>query len=144
LISVKDQVLVRRLERKRFAQLLHDPQTGRVAGDVEVQDTPTVMSNDKEAVENTEGDGVNREEIHSGNDFAVVLEKRLPSISSVWISWSPLHPAGDGSFRDIEAKHLQFAVNAGSAPSRVFDHHLEDEFAQFLADPSSSDVNSVA
>ncbi len=46
-ISVKAQILVGRLQGECFAQLLDHPQAGRVAGDVAMQDAPTVVSKDK-------------------------------------------------------------------------------------------------
>jgi hypothetical protein len=52
--AIKDQVPGRRVVRERFAQLLNDPSAGRVLGNIAVQDTPTVMRNDEEAVENAD------------------------------------------------------------------------------------------
>jgi hypothetical protein len=42
------------------------------------------------------------------------------------------------SLRDIEAEHLQLAVNARRSPHRVLRDHAEDEFAQFLVGAPSS------
>jgi len=47
---------VRRLARKRFPQLLHNPRAGRMARDVEVQDASAVVADDEECVENAEGE----------------------------------------------------------------------------------------
>jgi hypothetical protein len=39
--------------------------------DIEVQDASTVVTEDEEATEHTEGDGCNREEVHRGNRFPI-------------------------------------------------------------------------
>src|SRR5437879_6438588 len=51
-ISVEDQILARRRVGKSFPQLLHNPSSGRMSGDVEVQDSSAVVTDDEEAVEN--------------------------------------------------------------------------------------------
>src|SRR5213594_3074089 len=49
-IVVEDEELCRRLVGKGFAQLLHDPGAGGMPSDVEVQNAPPIMANDKEDV----------------------------------------------------------------------------------------------
>ena len=61
---------------KRFSQLLHDPGAGRMARDIEVQDTPAVMTDNEEAIEETESDRRNGEEIHGRDGFAVIATGR--------------------------------------------------------------------
>ena len=87
-----------------------------MACDVEVQDTPAIMANNEEAVEKTEGDRRNGEEIHGGDGFAMIAEKSQPPPTRFWISGRSLHPAGDASLRYIEAEHQKFAVDAGGHP----------------------------
>jgi hypothetical protein len=105
-IPVEEHVPMQGVQRKRFPQLLHDPGASGVAGDVHLHDAPPVMSHDKETVGNSEGDGVDGEEVHGGDDFAVVLEKGPPAIPLIRIPPYPLHPARDRALRDIEAQHL--------------------------------------
>jgi hypothetical protein len=40
--------------------------------DIEVQDTPTVVTDDEKAIEHAEGDRRNSEEVHRGNRFPVI------------------------------------------------------------------------
>lgn len=61
-ISVKDQKSGSRPKWKCFSQLLNDPQPGRVPGDVDVQDSSTVVTYDEETVKHTEAHGWNRED----------------------------------------------------------------------------------
>ena len=63
-VPIKDQELVLVFSRKRFSQLLRDPQATRMLGDVEVQNAPAIMSDHKDAVENAEREGWDSEEIH--------------------------------------------------------------------------------
>src|SRR5258705_12701590 len=50
-------------------QLLDDPSAGRMLREVEMQDTPAIMADDKEAVEDAEGDRWHGEEAHGRNPF---------------------------------------------------------------------------
>ena len=50
-IAVENKKPRSQLKRKRFSQLLHDPQAGRMLGDVEVQDASTAVADDEEAIE---------------------------------------------------------------------------------------------
>src|SRR5215467_4294258 len=65
--------------------------------DVEVQDTPALVADDKEAVEDTEGDRGHGEEVHGRNRFPVIRKKRAPALGGPGLSRNPLHPAGDTS-----------------------------------------------
>src|SRR6266478_10102039 len=47
--------------------------------DIEVQDTPTVVTDDEKAIERAEGDRRNSEEVHRGNRFPVIAEKGKPA-----------------------------------------------------------------
>jgi len=40
-------------------------------GDIEVQDAPTIVTDDEKAIERVEGDRRNSEEVHRGNRFPV-------------------------------------------------------------------------
>jgi hypothetical protein len=50
-IPVMDEKSGSRPKRKRLPQLLNDPSAGRMLREVEMQDTPAIMADDKEAVE---------------------------------------------------------------------------------------------
>jgi hypothetical protein len=49
-------------------------------GDVEMQDTPAIVEDDKEAVEDAEGDRGHGEEVHGRNRFPVIRKKRAPAL----------------------------------------------------------------
>jgi hypothetical protein len=60
---------------KCFSQLLDDPRACRMLCDIEVQDTPAIVTDDEKAIEHAEGDRRNSEEVHRGNHFTVITEK---------------------------------------------------------------------
>src|SRR4029077_17666282 len=56
-VVIQEEKLGRPLVGKGFAQWLHDPSAGRMAGHVEMENAPPIVANDKEAIKHTEGDG---------------------------------------------------------------------------------------
>ena len=131
-VAVDDQIARRGIVWKRLAQLLTHPGAGRMSGHVEVQNTPPIMRDDEEAVENAEGERWHGEEVHRGDGFAMIAQKRRPSLCRFGVSRRFAHPAQDGSLGDVEAEHLQFAVNAGRTPGRILGDHAEDQLRSSL------------
>jgi hypothetical protein len=125
-------------------QLLHNPMARRIPRDVEMKNAPTIMANEEETVEESEGNGVDRKKVHRCNNFAVVLEKGLPPSDLVGAPGRSLYPSRNGSLRNIKSKHLQFSVNARGTPRGVLGNHLEDQFAKFTANASPSIGNRMA
>ena len=136
--AIKHQVAGRGVVWERLAQLLDYPRAGRVLCHITVQDTAPVMLDDEEAVEDSEGKRRYSKEIHCGNRFTMIIEECHPLLRGFGISRSLSHPAQDRPFRNIEAKHLQLAMNPRRTPRSVFFNHAKDEFAQFPADTFSS------
>src|SRR5205807_2699921 len=124
------------LIREGLAQLLDDPTGGRMGRNVEMQDTPATVGDDKEAIEHTEGDGRNGKEVHRRDGFPVISKKGKPAFCWLRVSRSSFHPAGNRSFRDIETEHEKFAVNTWGAPGGVLCDHPKDQIADFLGSPS--------
>ena len=120
-----------RTDRESFPQLLNDPTAGRMPRHIAMQDAPTVMTDDKKAVQEAERDRRHGEEVHGRNRFPVILKKRAPTLSWLGFSRNPLHPAGDGSLGDVKAQHEKLAVNARCTPAWVLPHHTEDELSNF-------------
>src|ERR1700687_2814578 len=54
--------------------------------DIEVQDTPTVVTDDEKAIERAEGERRNSEKDHRGNRFTVITEKGKPAPGRLRIS----------------------------------------------------------
>src|SRR6266853_1630638 len=91
--------------------------------DIEVQDAPTVVTDDEEAIERAEGDRRNGEEVHRGNRFPVITEKGKPAPGWLRISRCPFHPTRDRSLRDIKTEHEKFAMNPWRSPRWVLNGH---------------------
>ncbi len=86
-ITIEDDEPRGRPKWKRFSPLLNDPQAGWVLCDVDMQDPSTVVTDDEEAVEHTERDRWNREEVHRSGTNNPRPRK------SQWNAMSIRHPA---------------------------------------------------
>src|SRR6266705_2037792 len=94
-ITIKDDEPRGGSKWKCFSHLLDDPRACRMLCDIEVQDTPTVVTDDKKAIEHTERDRWHGEEVHRGNRFPVITEKGKPARGPLRISRCPFHPTRD-------------------------------------------------
>ena len=88
-VSVKDQEPGSRSERECFPQLLNNPKACRLLGDVEMENVPTVVADDEQAVDPTERDRGNCEEVHRRNRFAMIAKESQPSLGRFGISLAP-------------------------------------------------------
>jgi hypothetical protein len=100
--------------------------------DIEVQDTPTVVTDDEKAIERAEGNRRNREQVHRGNRFTVITEKGKPARGRLRISRRPFHPTRDCSLTDIKTEHEKLAMDAWRSPRWVLNDHSEDQFLNLL------------
>ena len=114
-----------------------------MACDIQVQDATPVMTNDEKAVQQVESDGKDRK---GGNDFAVIVKKRKPTLRRLRVSGCTAHPAGDRTLRYIEAEHEEFAVDARRTPGGVFNDHLKDQVPDFFGNsfPSAHCLSGLA
>jgi hypothetical protein len=131
--AIKDQVSGSRVVGECIAQLLNNPGTTRMSGHIAVKDLAAVMRNDEEAIQHVESERRYGKEIHPRDNFTMILQKRRPSLCRLGSPGRSSHPAQDGSLRQIEAKHLQFPMNAWRTPGRVLGNYAKDQFAQFSA-----------
>ena len=104
-----------------------------MSGDVEVQNAPTIMADDKEAVEDPEPDRWNGKEIHGGDGFAVITKKGKPALARLTVPRRSFHPAGNGSLGNIKTPHEQFSVDARRTPRWILGDHAEDQIPNLLA-----------
>jgi hypothetical protein len=94
---------------------------------IEMQHAPTTVADDEKAAEDAEGYGWHSEEIHGGNGFSVIPQKRTPSLGGLWICCGSSHPTGNRPLGNIEPKHPEFAVDTRRAPGWVLDRHAKDQ-----------------
>ena len=138
-IPVENEKPRSRFERKSFSQLLDDPEARWVPCDVEVQDMPTIMTDDEQAIQQAESDGWNSEEVHRRDGFPVITKKSEPAFGPVRVSRRSLHPPRNRSLRYVESQHQKLPVDARRSPSRIFGHHTKDQFPYLLGGLSSTD-----
>jgi hypothetical protein len=142
--SIKDQVFRSGIVGECFAQLLRYPSTGRMPCHIAMKDTPPIMCYDEEAVKHSKGERRYGKEVHRGNGFPMIAQKGRPLPSRLGVSRRSPHPAQHGSFRNVETKHRQLAVDPRSTPGLVFSNHAKDEFPQLNADTFSACANSMS
>src|ERR1700737_2604555 len=59
------------------------------------------MADDKKAIQNTEGERRDCEEVHRRNCLAMVPEERYPVLGGIWISRDSPYPSRDRGFYAI-------------------------------------------
>src|SRR5260370_2756451 len=138
-ITIKDEEPWSGFKWKCFSQLLDDPQACRMLGDIEVQDAPTIVTDDEKAIEHAESDRRNSEEVHRDNRFLVITEKGKPALGWLRISRCPFHPTRDRSLRDIKTEHEKLPMDAWRSPRWVLNDHPDNQFPTFLRCLSSPD-----
>lgn len=94
---IEDQIARRGVVRKGLAQQLDYPGVGRVLCCIEVQNMPSIVGDDEEAIQHTECEGRDSEEVHGGDGLTVIAKKRCPTLGWLRVSWSFPHPSKHGS-----------------------------------------------
>jgi hypothetical protein len=62
-------------------------------GHIEVKDTPPIVRDDEEALKDAESQRRHGEKVHGSDDFAMVAQKRRPSLCRLRIPRRLPHPA---------------------------------------------------
>src|SRR5260370_20786942 len=116
-ITIQNQVLVLRVIREGFTQLLGNPETCRVSRNIAVKNSPTIVSDDKETIQHSESECWNGEKVHCRNYLAVIFQKRLPTLRRARVLRRLLNPTRNSSFCDIKPELQQFPIYPSRAPS---------------------------
>jgi hypothetical protein len=141
-ITIEDQIFVRGVVGEGFAQLLYDPTAGWHPRHVEVQNAPTIVRDDKEAVQHSEAEGGNRKEVHRCNQLSVIAQESQPALRGLRIPRRLLYQRETVRSESSKPSILQLAMNARGIPCRVLREHTKNEFSHFPADalPASPDL----
>lgn len=139
-IPVKNQKPRSRPKWKYLPQLLNDPKARRVLRNIGVYDPTPTVADDEEAVEYAERNRWNHEEVHRGGRFQVIGQKGEPALGWFRISRGSFHPTRNRSIRNIKTEHEKLTVDPRCTPRRIFGNHSKDQLANFIGDPSSSDL----
>ena len=92
---------------------------------VEVQHLPTTMFQYDKHEQHLQGDGRHGEEVNRNHLTEVIAQERLPGLAGR-PRQSP-EDSRDSTFGDLDAEHLQLAVNPGCAPERIGRNHPLDQ-----------------
>jgi hypothetical protein len=133
-ITIQDRIAVRTRSRKCFSQLLHYPGAGWVFRDVEMEDPASTVFDDEETVQDSKIERRHGEEVHGGDDFAVIVQESSPEFP--WLHGRKQSPdiARNRAFRDVKAEFEKFTMNPRSAPGGILFHHPPDESANLGID----------
>ena len=92
------------------------------------------MLDHEEAVQQLKVDCRNCEEVEGENRFSVILQKRQPLFPRIAPTSDVPQIAGNGAFGNDETKLLQFAMDFGRAPVRIFIGQATDQNANLFGD----------
>jgi len=98
-----------------------------VSQDIEVEDSVPTMFDDKEAIQDSKGDGGNGKEVHGCDVLAVITQEGSPGLPCViGRNWGT-NIARHGTLRTIESEFRNLAVDPRSPPRGTLPPHLLDE-----------------
>src|SRR5215831_5784256 len=103
-VSIQNHVTIRGRFRKCFAQLLDHPVGCGAPSYVVVQDLPTAVLDDKEAVEQLKRHRRYGKEVEGHDGFPVVVEKCPPLLSRIATAAHPPQISSHCPFGDLEAQ----------------------------------------
>jgi hypothetical protein len=131
-IPISDHIARGHVPRKSLGYLTCNPLRRRVGCDVNPNESSAIKPYNHEAVEHSEANGRDNEQIHSGNLWRVVTQEGSPSLA--WRPASLDHVLGDARLSDLKPQLEQFAVDARRTPKQILRAHLPDQRAQFRLD----------
>ena len=118
-IVVQNHITVWFNLRERLAQLLDNPLRTRMSRNVEMENPPAPVLDDKETVQQLKRQRRHSEEIEGDDDLPVVLEKRQPRFTWVAPASHATQIPGDGPLRDNEPELQQLAVDLRGSPIQI-------------------------
>ncbi len=78
--------------------------------------------------------------VHRGNSLAMIAQKGQPTLRGLGALGRPSHPAGDSGFRNLEAEHEKFTMDARRTPMWILCDHLEGQLTDLSGDsPATAD-----
>src|SRR5258706_12965668 len=101
-----------------------------MGSDVEMENSAPVMSQNQEDVEDLEPNCWHSEEIDRDQTGRVVLQKSAPSLRRR--SSQPHHVLRNAGLGNLDAELEQFAMDAWSAPERIFPAHGTNQLADLV------------
>ncbi len=143
-LAIEDEKPRRGVVRKGIPQLLRYPCAAWIPSDVAVKNATPMRSDHEKTIQHAEPERRHSEEVHGGDRIAVIAEERRPSSCRPGISRGLPHPAQDCPLRDIEAEHLQLAVDTRRTLGAILGHPAKDQLPQLSARGLPSDNGMFA
>ena len=129
-ISVANEILGRLIPGEGFGDLLGDPLSCRVGGNVDPNQLASVMHDDRQAIEQLETDGRYDKHVDGTDIRGVIAQEGFPALRRGPASSD--HVLGDSRLGDVEPELEEFSMNTRRAPQWICPAHLGDERAQFM------------
>jgi hypothetical protein len=117
---------------KCLDDLAFSPLCGWAWCHVEVDDTSSIMANDDEAKQKTEGDRVYYKEIACGCHVHMILEESAPCLRWRFLLVNPVFI--DRGIGYVMSENKQFGFDPRYSPALIFLRHLADQPSQFRID----------
>ena len=111
-VQVEDEEARSRIEWKALPHLLDDPHTGGMLRGLEMQNLPSVMADNEEAVGDAERNRWTVKKSMAAMASPVIVGECEQAHGGFMISRCAPHPVGNGSLRDIEAVYEKLAMDA--------------------------------
>ena len=110
----------------------------------EVQNPPTLMLDDEEAVKHLERDRRDREEVECDDRLAMILEKGQPALAGITAPSNSAKVTGHTPFGDGEPELLKFSVDLRRSPIWVLSRQALDQDTDLCCYPGSTAAGSRA
>jgi len=110
---------------------VREPGLRRIVGDIEMNDSSSVMAEDDHGIEKPECCGCDNEHVDRCNVGQVVMQKATPGRGGDFGPPRQVFP--DRGLADFDAELEQFAVDSGRAPEWVGQAHAADQITDLGA-----------
>jgi len=102
-----------------------------MSGHVEVQNLPSTVLDNEEAIEELESRRRHGEKVERSDYLAVICQECQPLLARIPTPSDASEIPADGCFRDDEAELLEFPVDLWRAPRRILLSQPTDERTDF-------------
>ena len=127
-IPIPQQILRGGVPGKCLAQLVSRPFGSRMRCDPEVNDSPALVSQNENHVQNLKPDGRDREEVYRYQTLTMILKKSSPRLRGRLPR--PNEVFAHTALADVYAEFQQFTMNARRTPSWIVTAHPPNQVAR--------------
>ena len=140
-VAIEDEIFRSGVVGKRLTQLLNNPSRRRVERGVEVNDVPTAVLDDEEAVQQLERSGGHGEQIHGGDIVFMVAQESHPSLQLVGLRGMPRQVSRHRNLGDDETELGELSMDAWRPPAVL--RHRADEATNLGINPGPTGMAAL-